>query len=410
MQKGKANKTFALVGLGFIATKHLSAIESLGGRLLAVCDNDVSKRDKCPHGAKFIEDFGDFVKFVAENEIDYVAICAPNNLHVEMVERLLRETKTHIICEKPVVTSINDLKRVCDDRVSGMHQLRYYKLPKIEKGKKYNVLMNINIRRDQWYFDSWKGDAAKSGGLLFNIGIHYFDILVQLFGMPQVMKTDFLTHHGGMGHIDFIDAHVEWKINLDAPQDNQYRIIRCDEFVIDLTSGIDDLHKPAYEAILAGNGIKIKDTIVTYELVENLTNQKKEGFMSGYKLQGKFHNIYGDPKIGDGTKIGSFVEIGPDVVIGKNCKIQAYVSIPGGITIEDNVFIGPKATFLNDKYPPSGQWSKTLIGKGASIGGGAVILPGVTIGENAKVGAGAVVTKDIPLGETWVGNPAHKLK
>jgi acetyltransferase-like isoleucine patch superfamily enzyme len=128
-------------------------------------------------------------------------------------------------------------------------------------------------------------------------------------------------------------------------------------------------------------------------------------------------NLYGC-QIGDNTKIGAFVEIKQTAVIGKNCKIQAFVFIPEGITIEDGVFIGPHVTFTNDKYPkainPDGSlksekdWhiSKTTVRTGAAIGAGAVILPGVTIGEHATVGAGAVVTKDVPDGVTVYGNPA----
>jgi|TARA_B100001971_G_C18231716_1_gene564363 acetyltransferase-like isoleucine patch superfamily enzyme len=130
-----------------------------------------------------------------------------------------------------------------------------------------------------------------------------------------------------------------------------------------------------------------------------------------------FVNIYGC-EIGDNTKIGSYVEIRDDVKIGKNCKIQAFAFIPQGVTIEDNVFIGPHACFTNDKYPraTSGgklkekgkDWfvEKTVVKKGASIGTSAIILCGVTIGENSIVGAGAVVTKDLPDNVIAAGNPA----
>ena len=103
--------------------------------------------------------------------------------------------------------------------------------------------------------------------------------------------------------------------------------------------------------------------------------------------------------------------LGPDVVIGERVKIQAFAFIPDGVTIEDDVFIGPHVCFTNDVYPPSGKenWKKTLVKKGAKIGANASILAGVTIGENAMVGMGAVVIKDVPDGETHVGNPAKKI-
>ena len=112
--------------------------------------------------------------------------------------------------------------------------------------------------------------------------------------------------------------------------------------------------------------------------------------------------------IGANTKIGEQVYIGLDVVIGHDCKIQNGAYIPKGVVILERVFIGPNATFTNDKYPPSDKqdWKSTLVEAGASIGANATILPGVVIRADAIVGAGSVVTKDIPEREIWVGNPA----
>ena len=104
--------------------------------------------------------------------------------------------------------------------------------------------------------------------------------------------------------------------------------------------------------------------------------------------------------IGEDCNICSHVFIEADVKIGNRVTVKNGIFIYDGITIEDDVFLGPNVTFTNDKFPRSKKYPKgfpkTLICKGASIGGGAVILPGVTIGENAMVGAGSVVTKDVP--------------
>jgi len=122
-------------------------------------------------------------------------------------------------------------------------------------------------------------------------------------------------------------------------------------------------------------------------------------------------NISETVEIGENCKIHSHVWIGNKVKIGNNCKIQAFVFIPEGVIIGDDVFIGPHVCFTNDKNPPSGKenWQLTIVKRGAKIGAGAVILPGITIEENAMIGAGAVVTKNVASNSTVVGNPARPL-
>lgn len=117
----------------------------------------------------------------------------------------------------------------------------------------------------------------------------------------------------------------------------------------------------------------------------------------------------GECEIGDESIVHSHVWIGDNVKIGDRCRIQAFTFIPTGVTIGNDVFLGPRVTFTNDKYPPSKEWKDTIVFDGVSIGAGAIILPGITLGKGCKIGAGAVVTKDVPEEETWVGNPARKL-
>ena len=135
----------------------------------------------------------------------------------------------------------------------------------------------------------------------------------------------------------------------------------------------------------------------------------------------KFINLYGC-EIGDGTKIGAFVEVQKNAKVGKNCKLSSHTFICEGVTIEDDVFIGHNVTFINDSYPrattPGGalqteaDWAvePTRVKKGASIGSGATILSKVVIGLNAIVGAGSVVTRDVPDHAVVVGNPARVLR
>jgi acetyltransferase-like isoleucine patch superfamily enzyme len=134
-----------------------------------------------------------------------------------------------------------------------------------------------------------------------------------------------------------------------------------------------------------------------------------------------FVNLYGC-RIGDGTRLGTFVEIQKNATVGRNCKISSHSFICEGVHIEDEVFVGHGVMFTNTILPRSvnseGQlqsesdWDliETHVKRGASIGSGSAILCGITIGENAIIGAGAVVTKDIPPGEVWAGNPARFFK
>ena len=135
--------------------------------------------------------------------------------------------------------------------------------------------------------------------------------------------------------------------------------------------------------------------------------------------------------IGAGTRIWQFAIVLDGATIGRDCNLSAHTFVEGGVVvgdrvtlksgvylwdglvIEDDVFLGPNATFTNDRFPRSrvaATYATTRICKSASIGAGAVILPGVTIGDFAMIGAGAVVTKSVPPHETWVGNPARRLK
>jgi UDP-2-acetamido-3-amino-2,3-dideoxy-glucuronate N-acetyltransferase len=133
-----------------------------------------------------------------------------------------------------------------------------------------------------------------------------------------------------------------------------------------------------------------------------------------------FTNLYGC-RIGDGTRIGPYVEIQSGAVIGSQCKVQSHTFVCDGVEIEDEVFVGHGVMFINDKRPEAvngdgnlqteADWTllRTVVESGASIGTGAVLMGGIRIGEGARVGAGAVVTRDVPAGATVVGNPARLL-
>ena len=141
-------------------------------------------------------------------------------------------------------------------------------------------------------------------------------------------------------------------------------------------------------------------------------------------------DVHPGATIGAGTRVWQFCVVMDGAVIGADCNLNAHTLVEGGgvignrvtlkcgvyvwdgIHLEDDVFVGPNASFTNDRTPRSRVrpqvFAPTRVGRGASIGAGAVILPGLTIGDGAMIGAGAVVTRDVPAGETWIGNPARR--
>ena len=157
--------------------------------------------------------------------------------------------------------------------------------------------------------------------------------------------------------------------------------------------------------------IKGKDVFIgKYSLInENVKIGKRSRVWNFCKLYGC--------QIGTNTEVGSYCEIKNNAKIGDNCIIKSYVSIASGTQIKDYVFIGPRVIFLNDKIPSvkavlEDSWNleEIIIEDEVTIGGGAIILPGLRIGKNSFIGAGSIVTKNIPPNEIWLGNPARFLQ
>ena len=148
---------------------------------------------------------------------------------------------------------------------------------------------------------------------------------------------------------------------------------------------------------------------VSQSLIHTLADVQTAQIGNGTRVW-QFVVVLPGAKIGEDCNICSHCLIENDVIIGDRVTIKSGVQLWDGLSVGDDVFIGPNVTFTNDKHPKSGNVNfkllSTRIETGVSIGGGATLLPGVLIGAGATVGAGAVVTKDVPPGTTVVGNPA----
>ncbi len=260
---------FGIIGLGFIYNKHAEAIEANNGEIVFGCDIDERKKEKLPESAKFT------TNWLNIRDIDIVSILTPNHLHIDMA-RYWAGTNTTVLIEKPPVIKSKDLKQLSKhSNVFAVLQLRHHPellkwKEKIRPDEPYSVEMKILVRRDDWYFESWKAKEKESGGLLFNIGVHYFDALTFLFGEPTEVTTTDLRTKQAAGKIGFRNAMVNWEISLNAPMDNQKRVLKINGEKLNLNQGFENLHTKVYEELLNDRGVPIEKCRETVKLIERL--------------------------------------------------------------------------------------------------------------------------------------------
>lgn len=292
-------KKFALTGIaGYIAQRHLKAIKETENQLIAAFDphDSVGVLDNYFPHANYFKDYERFERFLShQKEIDYLTICSPNYVHDTQI-RLALNNLMNAICEKPIVLfphnldSLEILEEKTGKKVFTVMQLRYHpdiiKLKeKIIPNKKYNVELKYITARGNWYYFSWKGDESKSGGIVMNIGIHLFDLMIFLFGKVKCTKVFMNEQDKSAGFIELENANVDWFLSIDEndlPQQirNQnkrtYRSIKISDEEIEFSEGFQDLHTKVYREILAGNGLRIKDSRPSIELVHQIRNSKLE--------------------------------------------------------------------------------------------------------------------------------------
>lgn len=293
-QKKLAKPCFALMGVaGFIAPRHLEAIQFNNGELLAAMDpNDsVGILDRYFPHAKFFVSFERFERFIykqraTENPIEFMSICSPNHLH-DTHCRFSLNNGANAICEKPLVLMPNNLERLREaeqetgKRIFCILQLRLHskiialrEMVQQAQNKRYQVSLEYITSRGPWYDISWKGDESKSGGVLFNIGIHFFDMLLHVFGPMTAFKLDRLTNNTASGMLICAQADITWKLSTnrdDLPKhcdQPTFREIKIDGQALEFSDGFTDLHAQSYEAILNGRGFGLDEVKPSLELVD----------------------------------------------------------------------------------------------------------------------------------------------
>jgi UDP-N-acetyl-2-amino-2-deoxyglucuronate dehydrogenase len=261
---------FAVIGNGFIAPRHIDAIKHVGGKVVAVCDIDQGKRVE---GVDFFEDYKEAVQ-----KADAVAICTPNHLHVPMALYCVAQGKK-VLSEKPLGISLEQVSLLPNDgTVFTVLQLRHH--PEVLRLKKsldsgpHKVRMKIVVHRGDSYWNSWKGDSAQSGGILMNIGIHYFDLLTHLFGHKYTINSSEYRPDRATGIIEFVNTIAEYEVAIIPTTNGQDRLLSIDGETVSLSKqdnlSFEDLHKLVYEEFANGRGILPEESAVSIKLVDDL--------------------------------------------------------------------------------------------------------------------------------------------
>jgi len=306
---------FAIIGVGgYIAPRHLKAIKETGNRLVAALDvNDsVGILDRFFPEVPFFTEFERFDRYAeklrrqgGENKIDYVTICSPNYLHDAHIRFALR-IGANAICEKPLVLNpwnldaLQEMEKESGREVNTILQLRVH--PALvalhellqssihgPQAAKHEVVLTYITSRGPWYLNSWKGNHEKSGGVATNIGIHFFDLLIWLFGSVQKNDIHYADTLKTGGCIELEHAKVKWFLSIDRndlPESatecglSTFRSITVDGKEIEFSEGFTDLHTVVYQRTLEGNGFGLNDARPAIVLAHNIRHAKQSGVSS----------------------------------------------------------------------------------------------------------------------------------
>ena len=297
-------KNFALIGAaGYIAPRHMKAIKETGNNLIAAIDkhDSVGVLDSYFPGADFFTEFERFDRHLEKLKrqgikTDFVSVCSPNYLHDAHIRFGLR-IGSNVICEKPVVLNpwnieaLAEIEKETGRQVFTILQLRLHPAVMALKeeiiasapGKKHQVELQYITSRGHWYHTSWKGDIQKSGGIATNIGVHFFDLLLWIFGDVKENTVTQYNDNTAAGFLELEKASVNWMLSIDAntlPSDvravgkQALRKLMVNGKQIEFSDGFADLQTRAYEEIIAGRGFSIGDTRKVIQLIHDIRNRK----------------------------------------------------------------------------------------------------------------------------------------
>ena len=238
----KQNNKFAIIGTGFIFQKHVEAIRSIGGEITDVMNENAIL---------------DYEKFINRTEAEYIVILTPNHLHFDMAQFAANCGKT-VLCEKPLTISSDDMDTLSAyDNIFTVLQLRHHPLLREMRRRiieENDINLDIAVYRDRTYKSGWKGSDLLSGGIKFNLGIHYFDLAYYLVGDKKLNLT--------------------WNLSVDEVKKKSRRIITINghEFNLSCKENLseENLHSLVYADLITGRGVKPKDLIELTKKIEEL--------------------------------------------------------------------------------------------------------------------------------------------
>lgn len=297
--------TFGLIGAaGYIAPRHMKAIKAVGGDLIVALDpNDsVGVMDSYFPNAHFFLEFERFDRHIDKLQrsgrpLDYITVCSPNYLH-DAHCRFAMRSGADAICEKPLVLNpwnidgLTQIEASTGKRISTILQLRLHPALKALKARleaddtnNHEVALTYVTSRGRWYHESWKGAEEKSGGITTNIGIHFFDMLLWLFGTPEKSDLYLRDDHRASGVMRCKKANISWFLSVnsddlpDAVRGKQptYRSILIDGEEVEFSDGFNDLHILSYQEILAGRGFGLDVVRPSIELVSGIRGAPVQG-------------------------------------------------------------------------------------------------------------------------------------